>query len=139
MSFSVNRLVTQTRHSSPCRGILSLSRNAYVGYGIYEVVECGFSTLVMQEKNEMMHDRLIVELGVVLQERRARLNMSQSELAETSQFHRSYISDVERGARNISVRNLSRLARALNAPVSSILLQAEKRLGTRGTKQRKRA
>ncbi|HEY9787761.1 MAG TPA: helix-turn-helix transcriptional regulator [Candidatus Obscuribacterales bacterium] len=89
-------------------------------------------------KEISMHERLISELGVVLQERRARLSMSQSELAESSRFHRSYISDVERGARNISVRNLSRLAQALNTPVSTILMQAEKRLGGKNHKTKKR-
>jgi len=74
------------------------------------------------------HDRLVVALGQVLQEQRLLLGMSQSQLAEASEFHRSYISDVERGYRNISLRNLSRLATALNLPVSTALAQAERRV-----------
>ena len=74
------------------------------------------------------HDRLVVALGQVLQEQRVQLGMSQTQLAEASEFHRSYISDVERGYRNISLRNLSRLATALNLPVSTALLQAERRV-----------
>jgi transcriptional regulator with XRE-family HTH domain len=79
-------------------------------------------------KESSVHDRLVVTLGQVLQEQRLVLNMSQSQLASLSDFHRSYISDVERGYRNISLRNLSRLALALNIPVSFALLQAERRL-----------
>jgi len=74
------------------------------------------------------HDRLVVSLGQVLQEQRLLLGMSQTQLAEASEFHRSYISDVERGYRNISLRNLSRLAMALNIPVSTALMQAERRV-----------
>jgi transcriptional regulator with XRE-family HTH domain len=79
-------------------------------------------------KEFSIHDRLVVALGQVLQEQRLLLGMSQSQLAETSEFHRSYISDVERGYRNISLRNLSRLALALNLPVSTALAQAERRV-----------
>jgi transcriptional regulator with XRE-family HTH domain len=79
-------------------------------------------------KEFSIHDRLVVALGQVLQEQRLLLGMSQSQLAETSEFHRSYISDVERGYRNISLRNLSRLALALNLPVSAALAQAERRV-----------
>jgi plasmid maintenance system antidote protein VapI len=74
------------------------------------------------------HDRLVVALGQILQEQRVLLGMSQCQLAEASDFHRSYISDVERGYRNISLRNLSRLARALDLPVSTALMQAERRI-----------
>lgn len=77
---------------------------------------------------ENMHDRLIEALGAVLQERRSKLNLSQSDLAEQSEFHRSYISDVERGARNISLRNLSRLAEALETQVSTLIVSAERKL-----------
>lgn len=80
---------------------------------------------------ENMHDRLIEALGVVLQERRSKLNLSQSDLAQQSEFHRSYISDVERGARNISLRNLSRLAEALETQVSTLIVSAERKLHSR--------
>ena len=73
------------------------------------------------------HDRLVVALGQVLQEQRNQLHLSQTQLAESSDFHRSYISDVERGYRNISLRNLSRLATALKVPASTLLMLAEKR------------
>ncbi len=74
------------------------------------------------------HDKLIVALGEVLQERRNKLNLSQNELAHTSDFHRSYISDVERGYRNISLKNLSKLASALQIPISNLLSLAEQKV-----------
>ena len=84
------------------------------------------------------HDRLVVALGQVLQEQRLLLGMSQTQLAEASEFHRSYISDVERGYRNISLRNLSRLATALTLPVSTAILQAERRLQSKNLKVREK-
>lgn len=103
------------------------------------ILRIAASSILLMAKDLNLHERLISELGVVLQERRARLHMSQSDLAESSRFHRSYISDVERGARNISVKNLSRLALALDIPVSTILVQVEKRLSSKSGRARKRA
>jgi transcriptional regulator with XRE-family HTH domain len=87
----------------------------------------GPSGLELAVKEQSAHDRLVVALGQVLQEQRNQLRLSQTQLAESSDFHRSYISDVERGYRNISLRNLSRLAAALKVPASTLLSLAEKR------------
>lgn len=69
---------------------------------------------------------------MVLRDRRETLGISQSDLARRSGLHRSYIGDLERGARNLSVRNLSRLASALELHASKALSQAEKKLATEG-------
>jgi CheY-like chemotaxis protein/predicted XRE-type DNA-binding protein len=51
---------------------------------------------------------------------RKQLGLSQEELAERSDLHRTYISDVERGARNLSLESMTRLARALEIPVAAL-------------------
>jgi transcriptional regulator with XRE-family HTH domain len=51
--------------------------------------------------------------------------MSQEEVATKAGLHRTYISDIERGARNLSVKNLSRLAEALDMNASNLLQAAE--------------
>jgi CheY-like chemotaxis protein/DNA-binding XRE family transcriptional regulator len=43
--------------------------------------------------------------------------LSQEELAERANLHRTYISDVERGARNLSLESIDKLARALEISV----------------------
>src|SRR6266446_5568825 len=54
---------------------------------------------------------------------RSSLGISQEELAERAGLHRTYISDVERGARNVSLTSIERLARALQISVSTLLSQ----------------
>ena len=48
------------------------------------------------------------------------LGVSQETLAERSALHRTYISDVERGARNPSLKSILRLAEALEISVASL-------------------
>jgi transcriptional regulator with XRE-family HTH domain len=42
------------------------------------------------------------------------LGISQEKLAELTNLHRTYISDIERGKRNVSLKNIYKLARALS-------------------------
>lgn len=43
-------------------------------------------------------------------------NISQEKLAEMSELHRTYISDIECCRRNISISNIEKIANALNIP-----------------------
>ena len=56
-------------------------------------------------------------LGAAIRERRTVLRISQEELAMRCGLHRSYLSDVERGARNPSIKTIERIAHALHVPV----------------------
>lgn len=49
--------------------------------------------------------------------------LSQEELAARAGLHRTYVSSVERGERNLSLANIHRLADALGVPPSSLLDQ----------------
>ena len=51
---------------------------------------------------------------------RQQLGFSQEELAERADLHRTYISDVERGARNLSLESINKLAHALDISVSAL-------------------
>jgi CheY-like chemotaxis protein/DNA-binding XRE family transcriptional regulator len=49
------------------------------------------------------------------------LGISQETLAERSELHRTYISDVERGSRNPTLKTILRLAAALEVSVSTLM------------------
>lgn len=57
---------------------------------------------------------------------RAEKGLSQEALAFDSGINRTYVSDVERGIRNISLDNISRLAKALGVPAWRLLKQEER-------------
>ena len=51
---------------------------------------------------------------------RKELNLSQEELAFRTGLHRTYISDIERGSRNVSLENIEKIAIALKIPTKKI-------------------
>jgi transcriptional regulator with XRE-family HTH domain len=58
--------------------------------------------------------------GKAIRRRRRELDISQEELAERAELHRTYISDIERGEVNPSLDNVEKLARALNISISDL-------------------
>lgn len=54
------------------------------------------------------------KFGIAVRKRRIELGLSQEKLAEISKLHRTYIADVERGERNISLENIAKLIKALD-------------------------
>jgi len=51
--------------------------------------------------------------GDAVRSRREELGLTQEELAERARIHRTYLSDVERGSRNLSLINIERLSEGL--------------------------
>lgn len=58
--------------------------------------------------------------GKAVRRRRRELDLSQEELAERADLHRTYVSDIERGDRNPSLENVEKLAKALDLKVSEL-------------------
>ena len=52
---------------------------------------------------------------------RSEKGMSQEELAAVCGLHRTYISDIERCERNLSIDNIEKIALAFNVSVSDLL------------------
>jgi len=67
-----------------------------------------------------VQDDLKKSFGASVRNWRKRLGISQEELAERATLHRTYISDVERGARNVSLQSMQRLASALDTSLHSL-------------------
>ena len=62
------------------------------------------------------------QFGISVKARRNQLGLSQEDLAERADLHRTYVSDVERGARNVSLQSIEKLANALEIPISALFL-----------------
>ncbi len=65
-----------------------------------------------------------LHFGTAIRKQRSELQISQEELADRAGLHRTYISDVERGARNPSLESIEKLARALDLSVSKLFARA---------------
>jgi CheY-like chemotaxis protein len=63
---------------------------------------------------------------------RKRLGITQEVLAERADLHRTYISDVERGARNLSLESIDKLAHALEVSVATLFEQRNVGIGADG-------
>lgn len=70
-------------------------------------------------------DGLVSALAGVLEKRRQEVGISQEELAKRAGISRTYLSDIERGLRNISISTLTKLAQAMDITASRILARAE--------------
>ncbi len=64
--------------------------------------------------------------GQAIRHFRGKLKISQEDLADKAQLHRTYISDIERGSRNVSLKNIFKLAKALGVPSSKLFLFVER-------------
>ena len=63
--------------------------------------------------------------GFAVKARREERGWTQEDLADRAHIHRTYLSDVERGSRNLSLINIERLADALELPISELFRLTE--------------
>jgi transcriptional regulator with XRE-family HTH domain len=70
-----------------------------------------------------------IAFGQAVRKLRLAKGISQEKLAELAEIHRTYIGDVERGTRNISLLNMCKIAAALGTPLSQLVGDMEK-IGT---------
>ena len=75
--------------------------------------------------NRRKENEFKVAFGRAVRRFRLSRKFSQEELADLADIHRTYIGDVERGTRNISLVNMSRIAHALEVPLSRIISDME--------------
>ena len=70
--------------------------------------------------NPLLTDARVL-FGRAVRKRRLKLGLSQERLGELAGLHRTYIADVERGARNLSLQSIIKIARALGTSPSDLL------------------
>ncbi len=64
---------------------------------------------------------LQVRLGSAIRLHRLKLGITQEELAWRADLHRTYVADIERGGRNLTLRSVGHLANALQVSVADLL------------------
>ncbi|MDR4887967.1 helix-turn-helix transcriptional regulator [Fredinandcohnia sp. QZ13] len=73
-----------------------------------------------------MEDKLITtKFGLTVKKIRTSKGISQEKFAEIAGLHRTYISEVERGTRNVSLINIVRIAEALEIKLSDFFKEME--------------
>jgi transcriptional regulator with XRE-family HTH domain len=60
-------------------------------------------------------------LGRTIRLERERLGISQEQLALDAELHRTYIGSIERGERNVSLKNIIKISAALNLRAAELL------------------
>ena len=61
---------------------------------------------------------VLVKFGQKVREERARLGLSQEELAGRAGVHRTYIGMIERAEKNITLENIDKIAKALKISIA---------------------
>ncbi|MBY0229289.1 MAG: helix-turn-helix transcriptional regulator [Gemmataceae bacterium] len=63
--------------------------------------------------------------GDAVRARREELELTQEALAGIAGIHRTYLSDIERGSRNVSLLNIEKLAAALSSTMADLMRATE--------------
>lgn len=80
---------------------------------------------------------LQIAFGRAVRRARTKKGISQEQLALTAGINRGYMGDTERGERNVALRNMFKIATALDMPLSRLMSGTEREL--RATKTQRPA
>ena len=72
-----------------------------------------------------MQEEIRVAYGKAVRAIRQDKKISQEELADLCGLHRTYISDIELGKRNVSLENIDKIALALQVKKSELFVEVE--------------
>src|SRR6266480_1705279 len=67
--------------------------------------------------------------GATVRRLRHHMGISQDALAERADLHRTYITGIECGVRNVTLKSIEKLARALKVSTATLLLHASEKSG----------
>ena len=68
-----------------------------------------------------MKREVLIKFGNKVRAERARLGLSQEELASRAKVHRTYIGMIERAEKNITLENIEKVANALDISIKDLL------------------
>ena len=67
-----------------------------------------------------MADNILHSFGNKLRSERLKLGLSQEKFAELTGLHRTYIGMIERGEKNITIKNIKKISLSLNMTISEL-------------------
>lgn len=73
----------------------------------------------------MIQMDILMRYGQAVRKIRLEQEISQEELADRCGLHRTYISDIELGKRNLSLENIERIAISLNRSLSEFFKEVD--------------
>ena len=76
---------------------------------------------VMATAYTQSEQKILKQVGSKIRALRSETGLSQEDFAKKVDLDRTYISDVERGERNVSILNLFKIAKGLKKPASLLL------------------
>lgn len=65
--------------------------------------------------------KFLRQMGTAIRDLREARGMTQAQLGEACELHRTFIGSVERGERNVSILNLRIIAKMLRVPLSDLV------------------
>ena len=68
----------------------------------------------------MNKEPILLQFGQRVQKIRKARNLSQEQLADLAGVHRTYIGMIERAEKNITLRNIERIAKALKVDIKEL-------------------
>lgn len=71
-------------------------------------------------------NKLIIDIGITIAKFRNEKKLSQESLAELSEIHRTYLSEVEGGKRNPTISVLNRIVEALGISMSIFFQEVDR-------------
>lgn len=70
-----------------------------------------------------MESNIIEIFGQNVQKYRKVIGLSQEQLADKAGLHRTYIGMIERAEKNVTLRNIQKLANALEVPIEVLFIK----------------
>ena len=68
-----------------------------------------------------MKREILIKFGKKVREERTKLGLSQEALASRAGVHRTYVGMIERAEKNITLKNIEKIARALKIPLDKLM------------------
>ena len=81
----------------------------------------GLSLVLHTEISKMIKKSISIKFGERVREIRVSKNLSQEQLADLANVHRTYIGMVERAEKNITLVNIEKIANGLNVNITELL------------------